>query len=110
VLLQLHGRGAQGYTLVLKCDLRKSEVQNLCLPSIRYEDVRGLDVPVNNSVGIGCIQRVCNLDSQIQNCFDLQWPAGDPVFQGQTLQQLHSDEGSPINLVNFVDRADVRVV
>jgi hypothetical protein len=40
----------------------------------------------------------------------LQRLAADYVPQRPPLQQFHCDEGSPIGVVNLVDRADVRVI
>ena len=56
------------------------------------------------------VEGVGDLDAQIEHRFDLQWLASDPVPERLPLQQFHGDEGSPIGLVDFVDRADVRVV
>jgi hypothetical protein len=56
------------------------------------------------------IQRIGNLDAQIEHRFDLQRLAGDPVPECLPLQQFHGDEGPSAHFVNFVDRADVRVV
>ena len=56
------------------------------------------------------IESIGNLDAQIEHRLDLQRLASDPVPERLPLQQFHGDEGSPIGLVNFVDRADVRVV
>jgi hypothetical protein len=56
------------------------------------------------------IESVGNLDAQIEHRLDLQRLASDPVPERLPLKQFHSDEASPIGLVNLVDRADVRVV
>ena len=56
------------------------------------------------------IQRIGDLDAQIEHRLDLQRLASDPVPERLPLQQFHGDEGSPIGLVNLVDRADVRMV
>ena len=56
------------------------------------------------------VESIGDLDAQIEHRFDLQRLASDPVPERLPLQQFHGDEGSPIGLVNLVDRADVRVV
>ena len=56
------------------------------------------------------VERVGDLDAQIEHRFDLQRLASDPVPECLPLQQFHRDEGSPIGLINLVDRADVWVV
>ena len=56
------------------------------------------------------VERIGNLDAQIEHRFDLQRLAIDPVPERLPLQQFHGDEGSSVDLIYFVDRADVRVV
>ena len=56
------------------------------------------------------VERVGDLDAQIEHSFNFQRFARDPVPKRLSLQQFHSDEGAPIGIVNLVDRADVRVV
>ncbi len=57
--------------------------------------------------GLECIG---NLDAQIKHRLDLQRLAIDPVSERLPFQQFHRDQGSPIELVDFMDRADVPVV
>jgi hypothetical protein len=51
-----------------------------------------------------------DLDAQIEHRFDLQRLSTDPVPERLPHQQFHGYEGSPIGLIDFVDRADVRMV
>src|ERR1700693_5322649 len=110
MFLRADGRGAPGNATRLEGYLGQPEVENLRLTSIRDEDVRGLDVPMDDALRMCRVESVGNLDAQIEHRFDLQWLASDPVPECLPLQQFHGDEGSPIGLVNLVDRADVRVV
>src|SRR5271157_385963 len=50
-------------------DFGQPEVENLGMPAFGEEDVRGLDVAVNNSRGVRRIQRISNLDSERQQGF-----------------------------------------
>ena len=72
--------------------------------------VRGLDVPVNDSFRVCRVQGVGDLDAQIEHRFDLQRLASHSVPEGLTFEEFHGDESSPISLVNFVYRADVRMI
>lgn len=56
------------------------------------------------------IQRISNLDAQIEHRFDFQWLAVNPVPERLPLQQFHGDKRSSIGLINFVDRADIWMV
>jgi len=53
---------------------------------------------------------VGDLDAQIEHRLGLHRLTADSVPERLPLQQFHGDEGSPIDLIDFVDRADVRVV
>ena len=65
---------------------------------------------MDDSLRMCRVERIGNLDAQIENRLDLQRLATDLVSERLPLQQFHGDEGSPIGLVDFVDRADVRMV
>src|SRR5579863_5219178 len=56
------------------------------------------------------VERVGDLDAQIEHRLNLHRLAGDAVPEGLALQQFHGDESSAIGLVNFVNGADVGVV
>src|SRR6476660_1126508 len=109
VLLRADGRVAHSNAFRLERNLGQPEIENLRLPASSH-DVRGLDVTVNDSFRMRGIESVSDLDTQIEHRLGLQLLAIYYVAEGLTLQQFHRDEGSPIGLVNLVDRADVRVV
>src|ERR1700730_10079979 len=64
---------------------------------------------MNNTLRMSSVERVGNLDAQIEHRFDLQRLARNPAPERLPLQQFHANEGSPVGLVDFMDRADVRV-
>ena len=95
MFFRFDGRGAQGNALRLWRDLGQPEIQNLRLSSACDEDVRGLDVAVNDVFRVCSVQSVGDLDAQIEHCLDLQRLSCDHVPERLTLQQFHRDEGSP---------------
>src|ERR1035437_9646085 len=110
MFLGLDGRGTHGNALRLESDLRQPKIENLRLTPIRDEDVGRVEVAVDDAFGVRSVQRIGNFDAQFEHRLDLQRFAIDPVPERLPFQQLHRDEGSPIGLVNLVDRADVRMV
>ena len=110
MLLRLYGGCAHANALRFQRDFREPEIENLRLTSIRNEDVRWLDVSMDDALRMCCIERVGNLDAEIEHRFDLQRLSSDSVPECLPLQQFHGNEGSPIDFVDFVDRADVRVI
>ena len=87
--------------------LGESKVQNLHLPAFGDENVCGLDVAVNNALCMSSIERVSNLDGDVEHRLGVQRSAGDAVFQRFTVQKLHNDERLPLVLSDFVNGADV---
>src|ERR1700730_16423204 len=107
--LRVKRRNFAGRT-ACKTDLRQSEVEHLGVSTLGHKDVRRLDVPVDYSFCMCCVQRVGNLDSERQDQFGVQWPTTNAMLQSQSIQKLHRDEGLSMLVVNFVDRADVGMV
>src|SRR5215469_4426625 len=57
-----------------------------------------------------CIQSVSDLNAEIQQGFDFQGFTVDRLSECLSLQQLHGDEGTLVNFVNFVNGANVGMV
>jgi len=110
VLLRLYGGCAHANALRFQRDFRQPEIENLRLTSIRNEDVRWLDVSMDDALRMCCIERVGNLDAEIEHRFDLQRFSSDLVLEGLTFEVLHSDEGPSFIFPNVVNRADIRVI
>jgi hypothetical protein len=91
-------------------DLRQPEVEHLRLTSIRDEDVRRLDVAVDDPFQVRGVERVGDLDAKIEHGFNFQWLSGNPMPERLPLKQFHGDEASSIRFVNLMDRADVWVI
>jgi hypothetical protein len=56
------------------------------------------------------VESIGDLDAQIEHRLDRHRLASDPVPECLALPQFHGDECSPVGLIDFADRADVRVV
>src|SRR5215472_7156557 len=103
MFLQFDGRGTERNALLLGRSFGQAEIENLRLPSMGYEDIRGLDVAMDDSLCMSRIQGVGNLDAQSKHGADGRRLAIDPVPKRLTCYELHRDEGSAITLVDFVD-------
>src|SRR5262245_39857561 len=91
-------------------ELRQPKVENLGNAAPGDEDVRRLDVPMNDTLRVSRVESVCDLDAKVEHRFDLQWLALDAAFQGFALQKLHGDERFALMLFNLIDCADIRMV
>ena len=74
------------------------------------EDVRGLDVAVDDALRVGSIESVGYLDRERKQRVSFQRAAGDHVLQREAVEKLHGDEALAFVLADFVDGADVRMV
>ena len=72
VLLRADGRVADGNGFRFQGHFCQPKVQNLRLTSVRDEDVRWFDVPVDDSFRMCGIESIGDLDAQIEHHFDFQ--------------------------------------
>src|SRR5207245_5530985 len=110
MFFRFDGRRAQANALGLQRDFRQPEVENFRLSTSGHENVCRFDVTMDDSFRMCRVQGIRDLDTQIEHRLDLQWLAIDLMPERLPLQQFHRNEGPSINLVNFVDRAYIRVI
>ena len=69
-----------------RCELCQAEVEDFGMAPLRDEDVAWLDVPVNDSLSVGSIQTIRNLNREIENFVGLKRLAEDALRQRLSLQ------------------------
>src|SRR5580698_7921818 len=112
----VHADGSAGLTsrnvgdAVLEGELCQTEVEDFRLPARADKDVRGLDVAVDDSAGVGGVESIGNLNTQLQQLFKLERTAFNLVFEGRAVQILHGDESFAVLLANVIDGADIGMV
>jgi hypothetical protein len=74
------------------------------------EDVRGLDIAVDNTRRMRGIQSIGDFDAKRDRGFRVQWLSRDPRLQGHAIQEFHDDEGLTVLLPDLMDGANVGVV
>ena len=90
--------------------LRQPEVENLHLSAGGQKDVGGLDVAMDDALGVRRHQRVGHLHPDVEHLSIAIGVAGDVLLQALPLKLLHDDEGVAVVVFNAVDRADIRMV
>ena len=80
------------------------------MPALGDEDVRRLDVAMDNAGGVSRIQCVGDFDSKREQSLSFERTARYAVLQRHPVQKLHGDERLIIVFADFVDRADVGMV
>ncbi len=107
-----HGRHSGGLADgVLGCsNLGEAEVQNLGVAPLGNENVRRLDVTVNDAFRVRRIQRIRNVDCHMQEPLQFHRLTGDQMFQCRAIEVLHGNERPAFFLANLMNRADVGVI
>src|SRR5262249_1733325 len=59
--------------------LRQTKIEDLRLTAIGDEDIRGFDIPVNDSRGVGSIQSVGYLDTEVEKFVQRQRASPDAL-------------------------------
>jgi hypothetical protein len=77
---------------------RQTEVLDLRLPVLGHEDVRGLDVPMDDSLGRTCMGSVSELHTELRDLLRLE------RLPGEAAQRL------ALVLVDAANGADMRVI
>ena len=78
--------------------------------AVGHEDVRRLDVAVDDAALMRGVEGVRDLDREIEEALEGLRPAPDPVLEGAARKVLEGDERLPVLLANVVDRADAGVI
>jgi hypothetical protein len=73
-------------------------------------DVAGLQIAVDNACRVRPAERIGDLDAVLQRVAQLQSLAPDQLAQRLALDVFHSDEISPIRLIDVVDGDDIGMV
>jgi hypothetical protein len=110
MLVGIDGQGAHGNPLRLESHLRQSKIQNLGVSAPGHKDVRRLDVTVDDTFGVSCVECIGDLNCERHHRFCVHRLSCNPVLERQPIQKLHGDERFAVLVVNFVDRANVGMV
>ena len=103
------GHGFQRSAALVR-QLCQSKVEDLGLPARGGEIVRRLQIAVHDAFGVGHVERVGNLDADIENFVERQRMAIDAIVEALPLQQFDGDEALAFALLNRVDGAYVGMV
>jgi hypothetical protein len=90
--------------------LGQAEVEHLRLPPGLHDDVRGLDVAVDDAARMGHGQPVGDLDRDRERARHVERPSAHELAKGGPLDVLHDDVRQAVGLTHVVDRAYVGVV
>src|SRR5262249_23169199 len=83
---------------------------NLGVPALRHKNVRGFYVAMNDPLGVRGIERIGNVDGNLNHLIEIERMRSNQVLQRRAFQILHSNKARAVVLANFVNRANVRMI
>ena len=90
--------------------LREAEVEHLEMIAVGDEEVRRLDVAVNDAAPVRGVERIGDLAREVEHAMAANRSVFDQLPDGAPFEPLHRDERLALVLAELVDRADVRVL
>ena len=90
--------------------LGQPEVQNFGVAALGDKYVCGLDVAMHDSLAVRGVQSVRDSYRQAQQNIGVHRLSGDAMLQRGAVQIFHGDERFAAVIVDFVDRANVRMI
>src|SRR4029450_4790539 len=104
-------RDGQGLGSLETIGLSQPEIQNLRLSAIRDEDVRWLDVPMDDPRSRSGIQGIGQLRAQFQDFVGFKAPlTRESCLECLSPEQFHHDEGLALVIADFVNRTNVGMI
>ena len=103
------GHGFQRRATVIR-QLRQPKIEDLGLPAGSQKNVGRFQVAMHDALVVGDIERIGNLDSDVEDLIQRKRMAVDLLGEAFAFEQLHGDEVLPIALLDGVDGADVGMV
>ena len=91
-------------------ELRQPEVEHLHAATLGQENVRGLDVPMDDALLVRGVQGIRDLDRDAENFVGQHRPASDSVLYGLSFEQFHGDKRPAVVLIYLVDGRDIGMV
>jgi hypothetical protein len=89
---------------------REPEIQDFGVAPLGDENVRWLDVPVNDALGMRGIQSICNLNRNVKKPIEFDRQASDDVLESGTIQIFHCNEDVTILFADVMYDADIWMI
>src|SRR5205085_2118036 len=108
-----HRRVVRGFEFVggLRQSLSQPEVQDLYPATFIQADICRLDVAMYDAAAVSSIERIGNLDDDIDDPRDFHRLSRQELVQRVSVHKLHGDKGDAFDrLANVVNGADVGVI
>src|SRR5262249_6145913 len=90
--------------------LSQSEIENLGVTALGDENVRWLDVAMDDSFGMRGVERVGDLDAERKNRLQLHRPRANLILQRRPIEILHDEKGAPVFFADVIYCANIGMV
>ena len=90
--------------------LGQAEVENFRVVAVGDENIRGLDVAVNDALGVRGVERVGNFDAEVEQRFDFERTSADQVLQRFSVEAFHGEIGVAAVFADVVNGTDVGMI
>src|SRR4051812_24266199 len=90
--------------------LGEAEVEHLHLALVGHEDIRRLDVAMDDAAAVGGVEGIGDLDAVLRQGRVLDRLPADLLVERLAFEQFHGDELLAVVVADFIDGADVAVV
>ena len=98
----------------LGSEFRQAEIEHFGLTAARHKNICWLDIAMNDALCVSGIERIGNLDSEVEHLVECERLLANPMLQRLAFEQLHGDErnclAAVVHDVDFIDGADVGVI
>src|SRR5262249_24369913 len=91
-------------------DFGQSEIENFGVTAFSDKYISRLDVPMDDALRVGRVERIGNFCSQIELHVHAERLAGNQMTQGDAVHEFHGDERQAGVVADFINCADVGVV
>ena len=96
--------------LMLPRQFRQAEIEHLGASAGGKKNIRRFDVAMNNSLAMGGVERVCNLNRDVEKLVVRKRPRYQALGQRFAFEHFHSYERLAIMLADLVNGADIFVI
>src|ERR1700757_2009789 len=83
-----------------KIHFRESEIENLRVAALGDKNIGGLDVAMDDALGVSGIEGVGNFDGNIEDALQIHRAAVDEMFQRVAIEKFHGNKSSGMVLAN----------
>src|SRR5579883_2903075 len=90
--------------------LCKSKIEDLGLATLGDEYVAGLQVAMDDPLGVRRVKGICQLKSEFHDLILRKRSGSQQVHQSAAVQELHREEGTPLIVANVIDSANGRMI